>query len=175
MARTANGNAGPASQIASSSLDLDKFSRIVGRLGSDHEGERSNAVTLGSRMLEAAGMRWEDFIQAYPRAEIATAAAAELLAENTALKAELDQLRRTGTAVALWQEVGAKISDTRTAALWALDLHHRGQVYLSPNFEFPFLKRCTTWTGRLTPKMQPIFQRIMDTVVERTGQTPPAS
>jgi hypothetical protein len=64
------------------SLDLAKCARIVGMLGSSHEGERANAVTLGSRMLAAVGMRWEDFIEAYRRAEIATKAAAILLAEK---------------------------------------------------------------------------------------------
>ena len=154
------------------SLDLTRFARVVGLLGSAHEGERSNAVTAGGRMLQAAGMRWEDFIEAHHRAEIATAAAADLLLENTALKAELEQLRRTGTAVALWNDVGAQVSDNRVAAEWALDLHRRGAVWLS-DFEVPFLTRCTNWTGRLTPKMQPIFQRIMDRIVERTGLTPP--
>lgn len=158
------------------SLDLAKFTLIVARLGSDHEGERSNAVTLGGRLLQAAGMRWEDFIEAYRRAELATEAAAALLAENIALREELEQLRAEnsrGTAVALWNEVGAQVSDTRTAAEWALDLHHRGVVWLAPDFEVAFLRRCTTWTGRLTPKMRPIFQRIMDRIVERTGLTPP--
>jgi hypothetical protein len=167
----ANTHSAQANQ-APPNLDLTKFTRIVGMLGSDHEGERSNAVTLGGRMLQAVGMRWEDFIEAYRRAEIATEAAAVLLAENTSLKAELDQLRSTGTAVALWNDVGAQVSNTRTAAEWALDLHRCGRVWLS-DFEVAFLTRCTTWTGRLTPKMQPIFQRIMDRVVERTGLTPP--
>ena len=153
-------------------LDLSKFTLIVARLGSDHVGERENAVALGSRMLARCNMRWEDFIEAYRRAELATEAAALLLAENTALKAELDQLRSTGTAVALWNNVGAEVSDTRAAAEWALDLHRRGQVWLSA-FEVAFLTTCTAWTGRLTPKMQPIFQKTMDRVVERAGSTPP--
>jgi hypothetical protein len=166
----------PSAQVnqAPPSLDLAKFTLIVGMLGSDREGERSNAVTLGGRMLAAAGMRWEDFIEAYRRAELATEAAALLLAENTSLKAELDQLRSTGTAVALWNDVGAQVSDTRVAAEWALDLHRCGVVWLAPDFEVAFLRRCATWTGRLTPKMQPIFQRIMDRIVERTGLTPPS-
>jgi hypothetical protein len=154
------------------SLDLGKFARIVGLLGSDHEGERSNAVTLGGRMLQTAGMRWEDFIEAYRRAEIATEAAARLLDENAALKAENDQLRSAGTAVALWNDVGAKASDTCRAAQWALDLRRRGDVWLS-DFEVGFLRNCTTWTGRLTPRMAPVFQRLMDRIVERTGLTPP--
>jgi hypothetical protein len=142
-------------------------------LGSDHEGERTNAVTLGGRMLAAAGMRWEDFIEAHRRAEIATEAAAVLLAENSALKAEVEQLRRTGSSVALMEDVGAQVSDSRLAAEWALDLHARGRVWLAPDFEVEFLQSCTRWRGRLTPKMEGIFQRIMDRIVARTGMTPP--
>jgi hypothetical protein len=158
--------------LSAATLDLAKFARIVGLLGSEHDGERLNALTLGGRLLQAAGMRWEDFIDGHRRAEIAAAAAAELLAENTALKIEIDQIRRTGT-VAVWADVGAQVSDTRVAAEWALDLHRRGQVWLSPDFEVSFLTRCTTWSGRLTQKMQVCFQRILDRVVERTGLTPP--
>jgi hypothetical protein len=99
-------------------VDLGKFARIVVLLGSAHDGERLNAVTLGGRMLQAAGMRWEDFVEAHRRAEIATEAAAVLLAENTALRAEIDQLRSTGSALAVWNEVGAKVSDTHRTASW---------------------------------------------------------
>ena len=106
----------PRVNQAPTNLDLVKFASVVGMMGSHHEGERSNAVTLGARMLQASGMRWEDFIEAYRRAEIATEAAAVLLAENTSLKAELDQLRSTGTTVALWNDVGAQVSDTRVTA-----------------------------------------------------------
>jgi hypothetical protein len=153
-------------------LDLTKFTRVVGLLGSDHDGERANAVTTGSRMLEAVGMRWEDFVDAYRRDEIATEAAALLLAENTELRGEIDRLRSTSTAIALWQDVEAPNAAPRAAAAWALDLHRRGQVWLSA-FEVAFLTTCTAWTGRLTPKMQPIFQKTMDRVVERAGSTPP--
>jgi hypothetical protein len=159
--------------MSEAGLDLAKFSRVVGLLGSAHDGEKLNAVTLGGRMLQSAGMRWEDFIESYRRAEIATEAAAVLLAENGALKAELEQLRSTSKGVALLEDVGAKVSDSRLAAEWALDLHRRGQVWLAPDFEIEFLQSCTRWTGRLTPKMQSIFQRIMDRIVTRTGLAPP--
>jgi hypothetical protein len=153
-------------------IDEPRCPGLVGLLGSDHEGERANAVTLGGRMLQAVGMRWEDFVDAYRRAEIATEAAALLLAENTELRGELERLQSTSNAIALWQDVAAPNAAPRAAATWALNLHHRGQVWLS-SFEVAFLTTCTAWTGRLTPKMQPIFQQIMDRVVERTGSTPP--
>jgi hypothetical protein len=42
------------------------------------------------------------------------------------------------------------------------------------DFEVDFLNTCMGWTGRLTPRQQPIFQRIMERIVERTGMQPPA-
>jgi hypothetical protein len=89
-----------------SDLDLGKFSRIIAMVGSAHDGKALNAARTADRMLRNAGVPWLDFLEAYRRAEVATAAAAELLAENTKLKAELDQLRSTdGTAVAIWDRV----------------------------------------------------------------------
>jgi hypothetical protein len=35
---------------------------ILGRLGSDHDGERAAAGLLASRMLRSAGLSWEDVI-----------------------------------------------------------------------------------------------------------------
>src|SRR5258708_2355528 len=155
-------------------LDLSKLGRIIALVSSDQDGEALTAARTADRLVRSSGMTWLDFVEAYRRAELATEAAAVLLAENTALRAELDQLRSVGTAVAIWQEVGAaKVSDIGAAARWGLDLHHRGRVYPSTNFEFPFLTRCSTWSGRLTPKMQPIFDRILRHIVERTGETPP--
>jgi hypothetical protein len=163
----------PSPQKQAPPLNLQRFTRILGRLGSEHAGERQNALAAGTRMLEAAGLRWEDIIaDAHHQRDIAVQAAEALFAENTELRAELDQLRSAGTAVAVWENVGAAVSDTRRAATWALDLHRAGRVWLS-NYEIGFLTRCTRWTGRLTPKMQPVFQRTVDRIVERTGLTPP--
>lgn len=154
-------------------LDLQKLRRIIGMVGSAHDGEVVNAFRQADRLIRTAGMTWLDFVLAVEREAVATEGAAVLLDELTAVKAELDQLRTTGSAVALWQDVGAKVNDARRAAEWALDVYRRRLVWLSPDFEVAFLTRCTTWTGRLTPKMQPIFQRLMDRIVERTGMTPP--
>lgn len=159
-------------------LDVGKFRRVAALLGSDQAGERANALDACNRMLRAVGVHWLDFVDAWRRAEIADEAAAALLAENAALRDEIDQLRAEnsrGTAVALWSDVGAKPSDTRRVAEWALDLHRRRVIWLSPGFEVPFLTRCSTWVGRLTPKMQPIFRRIIDQVVADSGQAPPTS
>src|SRR4051812_44016384 len=108
-------------------------------IGSTSDNEALVAARAAQRMLRASGPAGPDFIDPQPGAELATEAAAVLLTENAVLKAELEQLRRTGPAVALWNDVGAKVSDNRVAAQWALDLHRRGRVWLSADFEVPFL------------------------------------
>jgi hypothetical protein len=153
-------------------LDLKKVGRVIAMVGSSHEGEALTALRLADRMLRNAEMRWEDLLSRAYELEIATEAAAVLLAENTALRAELEQLRTTGTALATWSEVGAVIADAQRAAQWALDLHSHGRVWLS-DFEVGFLRTCTQWDGRLTSKQAPIFQRVMDRIAARTGMTPP--
>ena len=87
-------------------------------------------------------------------------------------RSELEAERTADTAVAIWQDVGAQISSTRGAAQWGLELNARGLVWLS-DWEIDFLKTATRWVGKLTPRMQPFFQQILDRVVERTRLTPP--
>ena len=158
---------------AVSELDLKKLGRVIAMVGSNHEGEALTALRLADRMLRDAGMRWEDLLSPAHELDIATEAAVVLLAENTALRAELEQLRTTGTAIATWSEVGSEIADTQRAAQWALDLHRQGRVWLS-DFEVRFLSTCTQWDGRLTPKQAPIFRHVMERIAIRIGMTPPA-
>jgi hypothetical protein len=164
--------AAQAEPSAVSELDLRKLGRIIAMVGSSHEGEALTALRLVDRMLRDAGMRWEDLLSPAHELDIATEAAVVLLDENTALKAELEQLRTTGTAIATWSEVGAAIANTQRAAQWALDLHRQGRVWLS-DFEVGFLSICAQWDGRLTPKQGPRFRRIMERIAVRTGMTPP--
>jgi hypothetical protein len=155
-----------------SELDLKKLGRVIAMVGSSQEGEALTALRMADRMLRDAGMRWEDLISPAHQLEIATEAAAVLLAENTALKAELEQLRTTGNAIGMWSEVGAEIADTHRGAQWAVDLHRRGLVWLS-DFEVRFLITCTGWDGRLSLKQAQIFRRVMERIAVRTGMTPP--
>jgi hypothetical protein len=107
-----------------SDLDLKKLARILAMAGStSHEGEALNAVRLADRLLRAAGATWDDLLVAQDQLAIAYEAASVLAAENLALRAELDQLRAAGTAVAVWQDVGAAITSSRSGAQWALALH----------------------------------------------------
>ena len=47
-----------------SHLDLDKFVKILGMLGSDHAGERAAAGALADKMRRDAGVSWGDVIAA---------------------------------------------------------------------------------------------------------------
>jgi hypothetical protein len=166
----------------SAALDLAKLAKVLSRLESDRDAEVVNAGRLANRLLRASGRHWADFVEAFKEAENktkeaerATAAAAELFAENTALRAELDELRSTNGAV--WRDISAPGSSMQSSvqqrAKWALDLHAQGTVRLTPGFEVPFLTRCSTWRGQLTSKMQPIYERIITHVANCTGRVPP--
>jgi hypothetical protein len=155
-------------------LDREKLAKLLALTTSPNPHEAASAMRKANSLRDEAGMGWEDVLAPLRQLEIATDAASILLAENTALKAELDELRTNGTAIAVWRDVGAATSNTRAAAKWALDLHRRELVYLTAEFEVPFLNTCARWTGPLRPKQRPIFQQILDRVVERTGLTPPA-
>jgi hypothetical protein len=158
---------------AVAALDLEKLAKLLGMVGSAHAGERENAIRLADRMLRDAGMGWPDLLAPFHKLDIATEAARQLLAENLSLKAELDQLHSSGTAIAAWAEVPAERAVSCAIAEWALDLHRRKLVSLS-NWEVGFLNRCTTWVGRLTPAEQPQFRPIIDRIINRTGRQPPA-
>jgi hypothetical protein len=161
-----------AGSLAVKEFDLKKLGRVIAMVGSSHEGEALAALRVADRMLRNAGMRWDDLLSAH-ELDIATEAATVLLAENTALKAELEQLRTTGTAVATWSEVGAPVAATQRDAEWALNLHRHGRVWLS-EFEVRFLSTCAQWDGRLPPKQAPIFRRVMQRIAVRRGMKPPA-
>ena len=155
-----------------SEFDFKKLGRVMAMVGSSHEGEALTALRLADRMLRNAGMQWEDLLSPTHQLQVATDAAA-LLAENTALKAELEQLRTIRTVVSPWSEGGPVIADTQRAAQWALDLHRQGRVWLS-DFEVRLLGTCTQWSRPLTQKQAPFFRRVMERIAVSTGMTPPA-
>jgi hypothetical protein len=42
-------------------IDIDRFLKLVGLFGSEHDGERANAAGLATKMLREAGLTWEEF------------------------------------------------------------------------------------------------------------------
>ena len=158
-------------------LDRDRLGRVLAMASSSHSGEAENAIRLAVHMVAAAGVSWRALLaerQEQLQAQLATAteAASVLLAENNALRAELEQIRAAPSGT--WLDVrDTTPSGTRKAALWLLQLHDEGRIKLNSRFERDFIKSCSTWRGPLTPKMAPIFERILQMIVERTGLMPP--
>jgi hypothetical protein len=153
-------------------VDLDRLGKLLGMLGSHRDGEIVNAARAADKLIRTAGMVWADFTEAAGIASSAFAAAEALLAENDMLRAQLAEAEAGRGAIASWQDINAPIGNHRGAAKWALTLHAQGAVWLS-GFELSFLARCTTWDGRLTLRMQPVFDKILTRVIERTGLRPP--
>jgi hypothetical protein len=160
-------------------LDRDKLGRVLAMASSDYDGEAENALRLAVRIVAEAGISWRALLaepteQLQAQLSTATEAAAVLLAENNMLRAELDQARTAPAPGSAWLDVrDATPNGTRKAALWLLQLHDEGRISLNAKFEFDFVKTCSTWRGPLTSRQAPIFERILQMIVERTGLTPP--
>jgi hypothetical protein len=43
---------------------LDRLSKLLGMLGSSHDGERANAATLATKLLKEHDWTWADFVHA---------------------------------------------------------------------------------------------------------------
>jgi hypothetical protein len=153
-------------------VDLARLGKLLGMLGSDRDGEIANAGRAADKLIRNAGMAWADFVGAAEIAGSAFAAAEALLAENNLLREQVERTEAAGGALTPWQDVNAPVGNHRAAAQWMLGLHAQGEVWLS-EFELNFLGRCTTWRGRLTPRMQPVFGNILARVIARTGLRPP--
>jgi hypothetical protein len=159
-------------------LDRDKIAKMLGRLGSSFDPEALTALRLVYEMLLAAGMTWLDLLaphDARSRDEelrVAVQAAEQLFAENTALRAHIEQLERS-PAVRLGQAGDwSAIGDHRAQAQWCLGLHSQGQVPLK-SFEQDFLGTIAHWTRPLTERQQPIFEAILAKVTRYVGSPPP--
>lgn len=48
------------------SFDRDRLIKLLGLLGSDHEGERGNAARMASDLLRGAGLTWAEVIAKVP-------------------------------------------------------------------------------------------------------------
>jgi hypothetical protein len=154
-------------------VDLARLGKLLGMLGSAHDGEAGNAGRMATGLIRAAGMDWNDFIGAAERAAIAEEAARHLLAENGQLRTLLEQAEARGGALAIWQDAGAPVTNSKRSAAWAVDLYQRGEIYLSPK-ECDFLiGKVPGWRGPLRPRQQEWLQHIITRIAEQTGMAPP--
>jgi hypothetical protein len=165
-------------------LDLARLSRVLGLLGSDHDGECLAAARQAQRMIRVNGMQWADFIEAAAQRDKAEQRASDLYdaavileRQRDAALAQVARLRsangHTVGSIALWQNAGsAPGGSANRVAQWLLDLHARGLFHLMPK-EIDFLDTCCRWRGALTANQQPWFDDLLDRARGRGFQPPP--
>src|SRR6516164_256598 len=78
-------------------MDRERLARLLGMLGSAHDGEVVNAGRLAVRLLKSAGLTWEQALN-LDTSDLAVRTAQKLWAENNHLRADneilLDEVRR---------------------------------------------------------------------------------
>jgi hypothetical protein len=162
------------------------FSAIAATLGSTSEGELRNAGVAGTRLLKTYGLHWVDIVRGWAANRQATTTAdtanAFLLAQIAKQQAEIDQLRAerdAGNGVALWADVGSKITDAARAAQWALDLNARRPLGISINSGFfaahdALARSANAKTGRMAPanhrRCRPPYRKEPTTVKSMTRE-----
>jgi hypothetical protein len=159
------------------------MARVLGMLGSAAQGERDNAARTAEKLRCASGLSWSDIVAAPADSNegVAAEAARILLAENEALRAEIEALRGCELD---FEPVAPPALSHAKAAKWALDTHAAGVISLT-DFEVTFLTTCARWRGvtflttcarwrgALTEKQGPIFQGIVENIQRRSRKRPP--
>ena len=128
-------------------FDRDRLAKLLGLVGSAHDGEALAAARKAHALITAAGMTWGEVI------------------ENDALRA---RVAGEPAPASNWRTIDEPAEQAR----WALALHATHTIHLT-RFEADFLGTVAGWRGPLTPKQQPIFQRILREAGARAGWPPP--
>jgi hypothetical protein len=149
-------------------LDRQRLARILGLTGSAHDGEALAAVRKANAQIVAAGMTWNEILQPPVDLRIAVDAARLLLAENEALRNEIDRLRRAARDQDNWHSV----RDHRAQARWCLDLHADGEVCLD-DLDQEFLSAISRWSGELPKGHEAILCKVVADLCRCTGRAAP--
>ena len=88
---------------ALSPAERNRLVGILGRLGSEHDGERAAAGLLASRMLRDRGLSWEDLIAAGNARQAGHAGASAGPGAGAAWQASLGQCLRHLGALSGWE------------------------------------------------------------------------
>jgi hypothetical protein len=136
--------------------------------GSAHDGEALVVARKANAQIVAAGMTWDEMLRPPDNPRIAVDAARVLLAENEALRNEIERLRRGARDHDDWHSV----RDHQAQARWCLGLHGDGEVCLT-DFDQEFLSTVSRWSGELPKGHEAILSKVVDDVSRCTGQTAP--
>jgi hypothetical protein len=73
-------------------MDRERLARLLGMLGSTHEGEVVNAARLAVRLIREAGLTWPEILESGING-VAVQAAKQLFTENQELRADNETLQ----------------------------------------------------------------------------------
>jgi hypothetical protein len=149
-------------------LDHHRLAKVLGLTGSTHDGEALAAVRKANALIVAAGMTWDEILRPPDNLRIAIDAASVLLAENEALRNEIERLRRGARDHDGWHSV----RDHQAQARWCLGLHGDGEVCLN-DFDQEFLSAVSRWSGELPRGHEATLSKVVADVCHRTGQAAP--
>ena len=99
-------------------LDIDRFLKLLGMFGSDHDGERANAAGLATKMLRDAGLTWVEFIDRLITPPPETIAPQP---QHTAWRRSLDH-REAALECLLW---GKRLTDWERGFIESMDRYRR--------------------------------------------------
>jgi hypothetical protein len=154
-----------------SEIDRDRLIKLLGMTGSSHDGEALSALRRALDLLAAAGVTWDDLLHGPGgELEVATQAAAQLLAENTALSDEIERLRSLLGCDDVDEE-WRSLEDFAGRACWCLTLQRAGKIRFS-ELDRDFLDAVMHWEGELPTEHQRVLQQVLRDVHRRTGLRP---
>ena len=157
-------------------LDLVKLSKLLGMLGSAHDGEAASAGRLADAMIRDAGMMWPDFIKAVEERFALLDIAENLSAKLDRANAEIIRLSANGGQNSfgpdLWEPAATSRSDTAKRAQWALDMGAAERVWWSAR-ERTFLYEMVGWRGRPSSNQKARLDSLVKRCAMSTGEAPP--
>ena len=149
-------------------LDHNRLAKVLGMTGSAHDGEALVAVRKANELIVAAGTTWAEILQPPDDLRIAVDAARLLLAENEALRNEIERLRRGARDRDDWRSV----RDHCAQARWCLGLHADGEICLN-DFDQEFLSAVSRWSGELPKNHEATLSKVVADICRRTRQAAP--
>ena len=140
-------------------------------LGFDRLGARWRGARRSPQGERADRRRRRDLgrnLAAFRRPAHCSGSGEFLLAENEALRNEIEQLRRGPRDQDGWHSV----RDHRAQARWCLDLHADGEVCLN-DLDQEFLSSISRWSGDLPKGHEAILSKVVADVCRCTRQPAP--
>jgi hypothetical protein len=134
----------------SAAIDRAQLARILGMLGSAHDGEVLDAAKLATRLIGEAGATWPQILEPDP---VIKDAIRPLLAENQELRAAVEQSqRKSQPPMAQSFDPDDPNQMFALCTLWAKRLTPWEQEFIASLPQYP----------RLSPKQHAVLRRLAE-------------